>query len=104
MFDLGLILAAGKGVRAYPKSSYVPKPLLQVAGKELIVRNVEILPPSTYNRKDPEHPIPALGLTHPGIKARTARRGGADVGRFPQHDLAVAAGSRADCRTPATRI
>jgi NDP-sugar pyrophosphorylase family protein len=43
LFELGLIPAAGKGVRAYPKSTYVPKPMLLVAGKPLIVRNVEIM-------------------------------------------------------------
>ncbi|MCA9512922.1 MAG: glycosyltransferase, partial [Myxococcales bacterium] len=43
MIDLGLIPAAGKGVRAYPKSSYVPKPMLEIAGVPLVQRNLEIL-------------------------------------------------------------
>jgi len=43
MIDLGLIPAAGKGVRAYPKSSYMPKPMLAIAGVPLVQRNVELL-------------------------------------------------------------
>ncbi len=40
---LGVLPAAGAGVRAYPRTVYVPKVLLEVAGKPLIVRNLEIL-------------------------------------------------------------
>lgn len=40
---IGVIPAAGKGVRAYPKTVYVPKVLLEIAGKPLIVRNIEIM-------------------------------------------------------------
>lgn len=40
---LGVLPAAGAGVRAYPRTAYVPKVLLEVAGKPLIVRNLEIL-------------------------------------------------------------
>ena len=39
----GVLLAAGRGVRAYPSTKYVPKSLLEVGGKPLILRNVEIL-------------------------------------------------------------
>ncbi len=39
----GLIPAAGRGVRAYPKVERVPKVLLEVGGKALIERNVELL-------------------------------------------------------------
>lgn len=39
----GLIPAAGRGVRAYPKLARVPKVLLEVGGKPLIQRNVELL-------------------------------------------------------------
>ena len=39
----GLIPAAGEGVRAYPAIRYVPKGLLEIAGKPLIVRNIEIM-------------------------------------------------------------
>ncbi|MGH7474839.1 MAG: sugar phosphate nucleotidyltransferase [Longimicrobiales bacterium] len=38
-----LIPAAGRGRRAYPRSSDVPKVLLEVDGKPLIVRNIEML-------------------------------------------------------------
>jgi len=39
----GVILAAGKGVRAYPSTRYIPKVLMEVEGKSLVERNVEIL-------------------------------------------------------------
>jgi dTDP-glucose pyrophosphorylase len=39
----GVIPAAGEGVRAYPATKYLPKVLLEVAGKPLIVHNIEIL-------------------------------------------------------------
>jgi len=39
----GVILAAGKGVRAYPATKKIPKALLEVGGKPLIERNVEIM-------------------------------------------------------------
>lgn len=39
----GLIPAAGEGVRAYPATKRIPKVLLEIAGKPLIVRNIEIL-------------------------------------------------------------
>jgi dTDP-glucose pyrophosphorylase len=39
----GVVLAAGRGVRAYPATNYVPKALLEVGGKPLIQRNIEIL-------------------------------------------------------------
>ena len=38
---LGVILAAGKGMRAYPATRYVPKVLLDIAGNQLRFR-VEI--------------------------------------------------------------
>ena len=40
---IGLIPAAGEGVRAYPATKVVPKVLLEVAGKPLLVRNLEIM-------------------------------------------------------------
>jgi UDP-N-acetylglucosamine diphosphorylase / glucose-1-phosphate thymidylyltransferase / UDP-N-acetylgalactosamine diphosphorylase / glucosamine-1-phosphate N-acetyltransferase / galactosamine-1-phosphate N-acetyltransferase len=40
---VGVILAAGRGVRAYPSTNFMPKALLEVGGKPLILRNVEIL-------------------------------------------------------------
>ena len=40
---LGVLPAAGRGVRAYPRTVFVPKVLLDVAGKPLLQRNIEIL-------------------------------------------------------------
>lgn len=40
---IGVILAAGKGMRAYPATRYIPKVLLNIAGKTLLERNLEIL-------------------------------------------------------------
>lgn len=38
-----VIPAAGRGIRAYPRTVHVPKVMLEVAGKPLIQRNLEIL-------------------------------------------------------------
>lgn len=38
-----VVPAAGRGVRAYPRTARVPKVLLEVAGKPLLHRNLEIL-------------------------------------------------------------
>lgn len=38
-----VIPAAGRGIRAYPRTVHVPKVLLEVAGKPLLQRNLEIL-------------------------------------------------------------
>ncbi len=40
---VGVILAAGKGMRAYPTTKYIPKPLMEVGGKPLIERNIDIM-------------------------------------------------------------
>lgn len=40
---LGVLTAAGQGVRAYPRTVHTPKVLLEVAGKPLLVRNLETL-------------------------------------------------------------
>ena len=40
---IGVILAAGKGVRAYPATRFIPKALLDIGGKSLIERNIEIM-------------------------------------------------------------
>ena len=40
---IGVIAAAGKGRRIHPRSSTVPKVMLEIAGKPLLVRNVELL-------------------------------------------------------------
>jgi len=39
----GVILAAGRGIRAYPATRFMPKTLLDVGGKTLIERNIEIM-------------------------------------------------------------
>jgi choline kinase len=38
-----LIPAAGRGLRAWPKASAVPKVLLEIDGKPVLQRNIEIL-------------------------------------------------------------
>ena len=38
-----VILAAGKGTRAYPYTREIPKSLLEVDGKTILQRNIEIL-------------------------------------------------------------
>lgn len=40
---LGVLPAAGRGVRAYPRTVHIPKVMLEVAGKPLLLRNLEIL-------------------------------------------------------------
>ncbi len=39
----GVILAAGRGVRAYPASHYIPKALMEIAGIPLIERTLSIM-------------------------------------------------------------
>jgi dTDP-glucose pyrophosphorylase len=39
----GLIPAAGRGLRAWPKASAVPKVMLEIDGKPILQRNIEIL-------------------------------------------------------------
>lgn len=43
MFDVGLIPAAGEGLRLYPFSRIVPKALFEIGGKSLLKRNLEIM-------------------------------------------------------------
>ncbi len=43
MIAKALIPAAGRGVRAYPKTDYLPKVMLEIDGKSLIERNIELL-------------------------------------------------------------
>ena len=38
-----LIPAGGRGLRAWPKASVVPKVLLEIDGKPILQRNIEIL-------------------------------------------------------------
>lgn len=40
---VGVILTAGKGVRAYPSTKYLPKVLLEVAGETLLERNIKLM-------------------------------------------------------------
>ncbi|WP_080634584.1 sugar phosphate nucleotidyltransferase [Leptospira weilii] len=41
--EVGVIAAAGKGTRAYPRSTYIPKPLFEFQGKTILERNVELM-------------------------------------------------------------
>ena len=43
MLTQALIPAAGRGIRAFPKTQYLPKPLLEIDGKTLLQCNIEIL-------------------------------------------------------------
>ena len=43
MITKALIPAAGRGIRAHPKTQYLPKALLEIDGKTLLQRNIEIL-------------------------------------------------------------
>lgn len=38
----GVIAAAGKGTRAYPRTSFIPKPLFEIEHKTILERNVDI--------------------------------------------------------------
>jgi dTDP-glucose pyrophosphorylase len=43
MFEVGLIPAAGEGLRLYPYSKIIPKTLFEIGGKSLLQRNLEIM-------------------------------------------------------------
>jgi dTDP-glucose pyrophosphorylase len=43
MFDIGVIPAAGAGLRLYPYTENTPKPLCEIGGKSLLLRNIEIM-------------------------------------------------------------
>lgn len=43
MAKIGLIPAAGAGVRAYPATNFIPKVMLEIAGKPTILRNIEMM-------------------------------------------------------------
>ncbi|WP_210412877.1 glycosyltransferase family 2 protein [Leptospira gomenensis] len=38
-----MIAAAGKGTRAYPRTTFIPKPLFEFQGKTILERNVELM-------------------------------------------------------------
>ncbi len=40
---VGVIPAAGEGIRAYPKATYMSKVMFKIAGKPIIQRNIEIM-------------------------------------------------------------
>ena len=40
---IGVIAAAGKGTRAYPRTTFIPKPLFEIEGKTILQRNIELL-------------------------------------------------------------
>lgn len=41
--ETGVIAAAGKGTRSYPRTSFIPKPLFRIEGKSILERNIELL-------------------------------------------------------------
>lgn len=43
MFDIGVIPAAGAGLRLYPYTEHMPKVLCEIGGKSLLLRNIEIM-------------------------------------------------------------
>jgi|JI10StandDraft_1071094.scaffolds.fasta_scaffold00705_7 dTDP-glucose pyrophosphorylase len=40
---VGVIAAAGKGTRAYPRTNFIPKPLFKIENKSILLRNIELL-------------------------------------------------------------
>jgi len=40
---IGVIAAAGKGTRAYPRTNFIPKPLFKIENKSILHRNIELL-------------------------------------------------------------
>ena len=40
---IGVIPAAGRGLRAYPKTKFIPKPLIEIENKPILQRNIEIM-------------------------------------------------------------
>ncbi|PJZ57588.1 sugar pyrophosphorylase [Leptospira barantonii] len=48
--EVGVIAAAGKGTRAYPRTTFIPKPLFEFQGKTILERNVELMQ-STFKVK-----------------------------------------------------
>lgn len=40
---IGVIAAAGKGTRAYPRTNFIPKPLFKIENKSILCRNIELL-------------------------------------------------------------
>lgn len=39
----GVIAAAGKGTRSYPRTTFIPKPLFRIDGKSILEKNIELL-------------------------------------------------------------
>lgn len=40
---IGVIPAAGKGMRMYPKTKYIPKPMIEIENKPILQRNIELM-------------------------------------------------------------
>ena len=40
---IGVIAAAGKGTRAYPRTNFIPKPLFKIENKSILSRNIDLL-------------------------------------------------------------
>ena len=41
--NTGVIAAAGKGTRSYPRTTFIPKPLFRIDGKSILEKNIELL-------------------------------------------------------------
>ncbi|MCP5494845.1 MAG: glycosyltransferase [Leptospiraceae bacterium] len=41
--NIGVIAAAGKGTRAYPKTTFIPKPLFKIENKSILSHNIDLL-------------------------------------------------------------
>ena len=39
---VGVLLAGGKGLRSYPSTKFIPKPLFKIDGETLLLKNIEI--------------------------------------------------------------
>ena len=40
---VGVLLAGGKGLRSYPSTKFIPKPLFKIDGETLLLKNIQIL-------------------------------------------------------------
>ena len=40
---VGVLLAGGKGLRSYPSTKFIPKPLFKIDGETLLLKNIRIL-------------------------------------------------------------
>ena len=40
---VGVIPAAGRGMRAYPRTNFMPKPMFEIEGRPILQRNIELM-------------------------------------------------------------